>query len=200
MNASTDTWTRTARPAPRALSVYGVQGLIAIPPLCTGKIRVPFLSHAQSNPVNFVKDYSTLAMVLPYSSRSTDLQRLGFDHFGQGLSVSRLKLDYGQSWQVEEFRLEDEAVKLSRQVGDRYVVEIFGSAVLSHGDGGSTSKCLYERCRNKAGKSVERKLHTSILCNYGNISNLGVTEDFIDAIGQIMTCKFFSRDRILCHD
>ena len=199
MNASTDTWTRTARPPPRSLSVHGVRGLITILLLCTGKIRVLFLPRAEPNPVNFVNDHSTLAVVLAYSSRCPDFLRFGFDHFVREFSVSRLKLDYGQSWQVEEFRLEDEAVKLSRQVGDRYVVEIFGSAVLSHGDGGSTFKCSYKRCRNKPEKIVERQLHTSILCNYGNISNLGVTEDFIDAIAQIMTCKFFSRDRILCH-
>ena len=114
---------------------------------------------------------------------------------GRGSTVSRLKSDYKhklvvkQSWQVKTRKLEDEAIKLARQVDERHIVEIFGSAVACNGNGGSILKRLRERCSMQSTRFEERELRVLILREYEDISKLGVTEEFIDAIVQIMTCR-----------
>jgi hypothetical protein len=112
---------------------------------------------------------------------------------GRGSSVYRLentgynmKLVAKYIYQVIGHRYEHDIIQAARRVGLVRVPEIFGHAI--EGSVGIVKK-LRDACPIKSTKYEEREFRVIVMRKYTTISVLGINEEFLHAMAQIMTCK-----------
>ena len=112
---------------------------------------------------------------------------------GRGTSVYRLentrfsmKLVAKHSYQVNGRRYEHDIIRAARRVDPVHVPEIFGYAIEGSDQ---ILKTLRDACPFKSAKYEEREFRVLVMREYTTISELGINEEFLHAMAQIMTCK-----------
>jgi hypothetical protein len=112
---------------------------------------------------------------------------------GRGTSVYRLentrfsmKLVAKHSYQVKGRRHENDIIRAARKVDPVHVPEIFGYATEGSDQ---ILKTLRDACPFKSAKYEEREFRVLVMREYTTISDLGINEEFLHAMAQIMTCK-----------
>jgi hypothetical protein len=112
---------------------------------------------------------------------------------GRGTSIYRLentrfnvKRAAKHSYQVVGHPFEQDIIPTARRVDPVHVLEIIGYAIEGSDQ---ILKTLRDACPIKPAKYEEREFRVLVMRKYTTISELGVDEEFLHAMAQIMTCK-----------